>query len=163
MFEGSHSNLMVSGQYLYFLNEDSVICRYDFVNKTEKVLSKYTYSEFVVYFGAIYGIRKADNFIYQVSTSGRSDSTTATATPSATPSVTYEGEDDAYEFRLVKEACSGFAVEDNWLYAIIGVCSYRYQKHHKNGKIKVSQMRDFFFFTMRIKLFCDGNFFHVTW
>lgn len=120
LIEGSHSNLMVSGQYLYFLNEDSVICRYDFVNKTEKVLSKYTYSEFVVYFGAIYGIRKADNFIYQVSTSGRSDSTTATATPSATPSVTYEGEDDAYEFRLVKEACSGFAVEDNWLYAIIG-------------------------------------------
>ena len=116
LIDGSHSNLMVSGQYLYYLDEDSVICRYDFLNKTAKTLSKYTYTEFVVYFGAIYGIRKADNYIYQVSTSGRSDA--ATATPTATPSQTYEGDDDAYEFRLVTEICHTFAIEDNWIHAI---------------------------------------------
>lgn len=119
LIEGSHSNLMVSGQYLYYLNEDSVICRYDFLGKTEKTLSKYTYSDFVVYFGAIYGIRKADNYIYKVSTSGRSDAS-ASATPSATPTETYEGDDDAYEYRLIKEECSGFAIEDNWIYSLIG-------------------------------------------
>ncbi|MBE7066081.1 MAG: hypothetical protein E7385_00845 [Ruminococcaceae bacterium] len=121
LIEGAHSNLMVSGQYLYYLNEDAVICRYDFLNKAEKILSKYTYSEFVVYFGAIYGIRKADNYIYQVSTSGRSEtsaSASPSATPSATPSQTYEGDDDAYEFRLIKEVCHTFAIEDNWIHAI---------------------------------------------
>lgn len=123
LLEGNHSNLMVSGQYLYFLDGDDVICRYDFLNKTSKTLSKYTYSEFVVYFGAIYGIRKADGYIYQVSTSGRSDSSASaspSATPAATPSQTYEGDDDAYEFRLIKEACATFAIEDNWIYALTG-------------------------------------------
>ena len=119
VLEATHSNLMVSGQYLYYLNEDSVICRYDFLGKTEKVLSKYTYSQFVVYFGSIYGVRKADNFVYKVSTSGRSD-TAASATPSSTPSVSYEGEDDAYEFRLVKESFKAFTIENNWIYGLIG-------------------------------------------
>lgn len=75
---------------------------------------------FVLYYGVIYALGKADNFIYSMPSNPSSDSSsTAAPTSSASPAPTSGTEEDASkENVLISEACRNFVVDSDWIYVL---------------------------------------------
>ena len=126
--DGKYSVINVSGEFLYYLNGDGHIGKVSILDKTDTVLgSERAYSNFCLYYGVIYARGADDGFIYQMPSNPKTNSSdkpssTASATASPTPSSSKDGDDnktdESNEKLLAGNACTAFAIDNDWIYTV---------------------------------------------
>jgi|GEM_PF-1985536 hypothetical protein len=119
--DGKYQTIDVSGEYVYYLDINGQIGKANIDSKETTILSsERAYKNFVLYYGVIYALGKADNFIYSMPSNPSSDSSsTAAPTSSSSPAPTSGTEEDASkENVLISEACRNFVVDSDWIYVL---------------------------------------------
>ena len=93
--EGNYSSIDVSGEYVYHLDSAGKIEQTSILDKkTTAISSEKDYSDFVLYYGAIYAKCIDDNNIYSISLKDSSKK----------------------ETKLISTPCENFVLDNNWIY-----------------------------------------------
>lgn len=122
--DGKFMSINVSGQYVYYLNEEGQVGRASILTKKTDILSsEHKYKSFVLYYGTIYGLSSDDSKIYAFSSVPSTNSPTATpaATPTASTTVDPSASPEApkpKETLMVSKQCNGFVVDNYWIYVM---------------------------------------------
>lgn len=95
--EGNYSSIDVSGEYVYHLDASGKIEQTSILDKkTTAISSEKEYSDFVLYYGAIYAKCIDDNNIYSISLKDSSKK----------------------ETKLISSPCENFVLDNNWIYVV---------------------------------------------
>ena len=118
--DGKYQSIIVSGEYLYYLNENGEIGKISIADKVDtKLSSEHTYKSFTVYYGVIYAIGQQDNLLYTLPSNPADTSASASPTASATPAASPTAEaDTSKEKVLINSICKNFVIDNDWIYII---------------------------------------------
>lgn len=119
--DGKYQTIDVSGEYVYYLDENGQIGKANIASKETTILgSERAYKNFVLYYGVIYALGETDNLLYSMPSNPSSNSdSTAAPTVSTSPTPTSGTEEEVGKEKvLIREACRNFVVDGDWIYLL---------------------------------------------
>lgn len=137
--DGKYQSISVSGEFVYYLEENGHIGKAEIASGNTTELGKErAYRNMTLYYGVVYAIGKEDNLIYSMPSNPSKDAD-ATAAPTAAATGTAEAE-KAGEKLLINQVCKNLVIDDDWIYVISDTGITRYMIGG-NGKDTLSSVK----------------------